>query len=143
MTDTHQLTRFVDAQKQVYDSVVQELQNGRKRGHWMWYVFPQIAGLGVSPTSQRYAIRSAEESRAYYAHPVLGSRLRECTQLVMNVRSRSSEDIFGPIDNLKFRSSMTLFDSVTDDGLFRDALSKYFGGEPDQRTLSILNAAAG
>jgi len=141
MNDIYNLTRFVDAQNHEYESVVQELQNGMKRGHWMWYIFPQIAGLGMSSTSQMYAIKSIDEAKAYYAHPILGSRLQECTQLVMNVKGRTSKEIFGYIDNLKFRSCMTLFDCASDDGLFRDALDNYFDGEADQLTLNILKAA--
>ena len=141
MSDIHNLTRFVDAQKGVYDSVVQELRNGMKRGHWMWYIFPQIAGLGMTATSQMYAIESIDEAKAYYAHPILGSRLQECTQLVMNVKGRTAKEIFGYIDNLKFRSCMTLFGCASDEGVFRDALDKYFDGEADQLTLDILKAA--
>lgn len=141
MSDIHNLTRFVDAQKGVYDSVVQELRNGMKRGHWMWYIFPQIAGLGMTATSQMYAIESIDEAKAYYAHPILGSRLQECTQLVTNVKGRTAKEIFGYIDNLKFRSCMTLFGCASGEGVFRDALDKYFDGEADQLTLDILKAA--
>ena len=141
MNDIHKLNRFVDAQQGVYESVVQELQSGMKRGHWMWYIFPQIAGLGMSPTSQMYAIKSIDEAKAYYEHSLLGSRLRECTQLVIDVHGRTASQIFGYTDNLKFGSCMTLFDCATkDDGLFRDALIKYFDGEPDQSTLKILKS---
>jgi uncharacterized protein (DUF1810 family) len=139
MSDIYDLRRFIEAQDQVYESVLNELRVGQKRGHWMWYIFPQIEGLGVSSMAQEYAISSQEEAEAYSEHPILGSRLRECTQLVMNVEGRSSEQIFHYLDNLKFRSCMTLFEhSATDCGIFRDALLKYFGGKRDQLTLDIL-----
>jgi uncharacterized protein (DUF1810 family) len=137
--DSYNLERFVEAQEPVYDSVLQELRAGQKRSHWMWYVFPQVRGLGVTSMSQRYAIGSLEEAAAYSEHPILGLRLRECTRLVMDVEGRSAEQIFGHPDNLKFRSCMTLFErSATDNAIFRDALLKYFGGQPDQLTLDIL-----
>jgi uncharacterized protein (DUF1810 family) len=139
MMDSYNLERFVEAQEPVYDSVLQELRAGQKRSHWMWYVFPQVRGLGVTSMSQRYAIGSLEEAAAYSEHPILGLRLRECTRLVMDVEGRSAEQIFGHPDNLKFRSCMTLFErSATDNAIFRDALLKYFGGQPDQLTLDIL-----
>ena len=138
MSDTHNLIRFIDAQKQIYNSVLQELRNGKKRGHWMWYIFPQIAGLGMSSMSQMYAIKSIDEAKAYDAHPTLGSRLQECTQVVMDVEGRTATEIFGPIDSLKFRSCMTLFEYGTDNPLFHDALVKYFDGDADERTLDIL-----
>ena len=143
MSDIHNLTRFIDAQNPIYDSVLQELRNGVKRGHWMWYIFPQISGLGMSPISQRYAIKSLDESKKYYAHPILGPRLQECTQLVMDVEGRTANEIFGPIDSLKFRSCMTLFEYGTNEQLFYNALVKYFGGEADQRTLDILTSCVG
>ncbi len=139
MSDPHTLQRFVDAQAPVYAEVRAELRSGRKRSHWMWFIFPQIKGLGVSPTAQFYAIGSRGEAEAYFAHPVLGPRLTECTQLVLDVAGRSAHDIFGSPDDLKFRSSMTLFADVAADGvLFQAALRKYFNGEPDRRTLEIL-----
>ncbi|HTY67869.1 MAG TPA: DUF1810 domain-containing protein [Alphaproteobacteria bacterium] len=139
MSDPHTLQRFVDAQAPVYAQVRAELRDGRKRSHWMWFVFPQIKGLGVSPTAQFYAIASRGEAEAYLAHPVLGPRLTECTQLVLDVAGRSAHDIFGSPDDLKFRSSMTLFADVTaDNALFRAALRRYFNGEPDRRTIEIL-----
>ncbi len=139
MSDPYDLQRFVEAQNRIYGSVVEELKAGRKRSHWIWYIFPQIKGLGMSATSQKYAISSREEARAYSEHPVLGPRLRECTQLVLNVDGRSAEQIFDYPDDLKFRSCMTLFEQcATDTAIFRDALRKYFGGEPDQQTLDIL-----
>ena len=139
MSDIYDLQRFIKVQDSVYESVLNELRVGQKRGHWMWYIFPQIKGLGVSAMAQKYAISSHEEAEAYSEHPILGSRLRECTQLVMNVEARSAEQIFHYPDNLKFRSCMTLFEhSATDNGIFRDALLEYFGGKPDQLTLDIL-----
>src|SRR5713101_7701521 len=139
MSDIYDLRRFVEAQEQAYESVLNELRVGQKRGHWMWYIFPQIKGLGGSAMAQKYAISSQEEAKAYSEHPILGSRLRECTQLVMNVEGCSAEQIFYYPDNLKFRSCMTLFEhSATDNGIFRDALLKYFDGKPDQLTLNIL-----
>jgi len=144
MNDIHDLNRFIAAQQGVYESVVQELRSGTKRGHWMWYIFPQIAGLGRTATSQRYAIQSIDEAKAYYEHSVLGSRLRECTRLVIDVCDRTAQQIFGHIDKLKFRSCMTLFDCVAkdEDTLFRDALEKYFDGRADRLTLEILESGS-
>ena len=139
MSDPHNLKRFVDAQAPVYAQVCAELTAGRKRSHWMWFIFPQIKGLGVSPTAQFYAIASRAEAEAYLAHPVLGPRLRECTQLVLDVAGRSAHDVFGSPDDLKFRSCVTLFgDVAADNALFQAALRKYFNGEPDRRTIEIL-----
>lgn len=138
--DPHDLQRFVEAQEPVIDEVKGELRSGRKRTHWMWYVFPQIAGLGSSRLSRRYAIASRAEADAYLAHPVLGPRLRECTALVNGVEGRSATEIFGSPDDLKFRSSMTLFDVVADDPTpFETALERYYGGEPDPKTLELLD----
>jgi uncharacterized protein (DUF1810 family) len=137
--DPFDLQRFVDAQAPVYDRVLLELREGRKRSHWMWFVFPQIAGLGSSPMAQRYAIASRAEAAAYLAHPVLGSRLRECVRLVTATEGRSIHDILGSPDDMKFHSSMTLFtEAAPDDRDFRAALDKYFGGEPDAATLAHL-----
>jgi uncharacterized protein (DUF1810 family) len=140
MSDPHNLQRFVDAQERVKDKVTYELRNGRKRSHWMWFVFPQIKGLGRSSTAQEYAIRSLDEAKAYLDHPVLGARLREWTQIVVDVEGRSAEEIFGYPDYLKFRSCMTLFDlaSPDDDQLFKAALDKYYDGKPDEKTLGIV-----
>jgi uncharacterized protein (DUF1810 family) len=133
------LERFVEAQAPVYDQALKELQAGRKQSHWMWFVFPQIAGLGHSAMAQTYAIQSLEEARAYLAHPVLGARLRECSQAVMDVRGKSAHEIFGSPDDLKFRSCLTLFTKAArGDDLFHVVLDKFFGGEADQRTLKIL-----
>ncbi|ABE62788.1 conserved hypothetical protein [Nitrobacter hamburgensis X14] len=139
MTNSFNLQRFVDAQAPVYSLVVEELRGGRKRSHWMWFVFPQIAGLGHSAMAQRFAISSREEALAYLAHPLLGFRLRECTALVNAVEGRSLLDILGSPDDLKFRSSMTLFNAVGSDPEFSAALAKYFDAKADQRTLELLS----
>jgi uncharacterized protein (DUF1810 family) len=137
------LERFVQAQTPVIEQVLQELRAGRKASHWMWFVFPQIEGLGRSPMAQRFALASREEAAAYLDHPVLGPRLRECTRLVNEVEGRDIEEILGYPDNLKFRSSMTLFAHATaDDRLFVDALRKYFGGAYDPLTLDRLGRAS-
>ena len=138
MADPYDLKRFVDAQHMVYANVVGELGRGEKRSHWMWFIFPQIAGLGFSSMAQRFAIASPEEATAYLAHEVLGPRLRDCTRLVLDVRNKTAHDIFGSPDDLKFRSSMTLFGAVSDDPLFGEAIAKYYAGEKDQATLDIL-----
>ncbi len=139
MSDPHDLRRFVDAQERVIDQVTAELRAGRKRSHWMWFVFPQIAGLGFSAMAERYAIHSRAEAIAYLAHPVLGPRLVECTSLVNAVDGPSLNAILGSPDDLKFRSSMTLFAAVaTDPSPFEAALKKYCGGERDARTLALL-----
>ena len=137
--ENYDLERFVDAQACVYGDVLGELRQGRKRTHWMWFIFPQIVGLGSSPMAQVYAIGSLDEAKAYLQHPVLGERLVECTRLVNAVANASAQEIFGTPDDLKFRSSMTLFDEAADDAsLFRAALNRYYAGEADQRTLGIL-----
>jgi uncharacterized protein (DUF1810 family) len=139
MTDVFNLQRFVAAQDRVYQSVLEELRSGHKRGHWMWYVFPQIHGLGGSAMSQEYAISCRDEARAYLEQPILGARLRECTQLVMAVDAGTAGEIFSYPDDLKFHSCMTLFEqSAIDPAIFRAALLKYFGGKPDQLTLDVL-----
>src|SRR5579862_6812437 len=139
MEDPYDLQRFVTAQNPVYDQVCAELRNGRKQSHWIWYIFPQLRGLGRSQTAAAFGIASREEAEAYLRHPVLGERLRECTRLVTLVEGRSISQIFGYPDDLKFRSSMTLFSSVTPDNqVFKDALQKYFAGEPDHLTLERL-----
>lgn len=139
MTDEFNLQRFLTAQASIYDRVLAELRSGRKSSHWIWFIFPQIAGLGHSAMAQQFAIASLDEAKAYLQHPTLGPRLRACTQLVLDVNGRSAEEIFGYPDNLKFRSCMTLFlTAVTDNTLFNNALEKYFDGQPDQKTLDIL-----
>jgi uncharacterized protein (DUF1810 family) len=138
-SDHHDLQRFVDAQSHVFEEVCLELQEGRKKGHWMWFIFPQIEGLGYSPLARKFAISSREEAEAYFNHPILGPRLRHCTRLVTLVEGRSIDQIFGDPDDLKFHSSMTLFANTTSDNqVFRDALHKYFGGEPDRSTVERL-----
>jgi uncharacterized protein (DUF1810 family) len=141
LNDRFDLGRFVDAQAQVYPQVVAELRAGRKRSHWMWFIFPQVAGLGHSATAQKFAIGSRDEAAAYLAHAVLGPRLRQCTDLVLAVENRSIHDILGSPDDLKFRSSMTLFADVADDELFCRAIAKYFASGFDQATLDILHPA--
>ena len=139
MTDPYDLRRFVDAQASVIEDVYGELRAGRKRSHWIWFIFPQVAGLGDSQMSKRFAIVSLPEARAYLEHPILGPRLRKCTQLILDIESRSIEMILGHPDYLKFRSSMTLFSSAAADrGLFEAALRKYFDGKPDPLTLAKL-----
>ena len=137
--DPFDLKRFVDAQAPVYDNVLDELRDGRKRSHWMWFVFPQLRGLGGSPMAARYGISSLEEARAYLRHGVLGPRLRECTRLVNRVQGRSVAEIFGSPDDLKLRSSMTLFARATDDNEdFVALLDKYYDGQEDQLTVERL-----
>jgi uncharacterized protein (DUF1810 family) len=137
----YELERFVDAQRPVYEDARAELRRGRKQSHWMWFIFPQIEGLGRSETARRFAISSREEAEAYLEHPVLGARLRECTRLVNLVQGRSAEEIFGRPDDLKFRSSMTLFaDAASDNQVFTEALRKYFGGAFDPLTLERLRS---
>ncbi|HET8709770.1 MAG TPA: DUF1810 domain-containing protein [Spongiibacteraceae bacterium] len=133
------LQHFVDAQNPIYAQICQELRDGSKHSHWMWFVFPQIEGLGYSAMAQRYALHSLDEARAYLAHPLLGARLRECTALVNRVEGKSIEAIFGYPDDMKFHSSMTLF-AEADAGqlVFVEALRKYFGGERDVATLERL-----
>jgi uncharacterized protein (DUF1810 family) len=137
--DPYDLQRFVLAQDRVFDHVLSELRAGKKTSHWMWFIFPQIRGLGRSPISLEYAISSREEARAYLQHPILGPRLKECTRLVLGLQGRAVEDIFGSPDDMKFRSSMTLFAQVSpEDDIFQRALEKYFAGVPDQLTLDRL-----
>jgi uncharacterized protein (DUF1810 family) len=139
MTDSFNLERFVDAQDPIFEQVLAELRRGRKESHWIWFVFPQLTGLGQSWMSRQYGISSRAEAEAYLAHPILGSRLIECTRLVNLVEGRSIKEIFGEIDAVKFRSSMTLFAQVAvDRGVFADALQKYYAGRADQLTLDRL-----
>ncbi|WP_250474004.1 DUF1810 domain-containing protein [Caballeronia sp. GAFFF1] len=139
MGDPFNLQRFVNAQESVIDEARAELSAGRKRTHWMWFVFPQIAGLGHSPMAQRYAIQSLAEAQAYLAHPVLGARLVELTRIVNGVEGRSVEDIFGYPDHMKFHSSMTLFArAAPDEPIFDETLRRHFDGQPDEATLMRL-----
>ncbi|MHB8885411.1 MAG: DUF1810 domain-containing protein [Methylovirgula sp.] len=139
MSDPYDLQRFVDAQAANYRQVCAELRDGCKRSHWIWFIFPQIAGLGRSEMSHRFAISSRAEALAYLAHPILGPRLRECTSFVNDIEGRTATQIFGSPDDLKFRSSMTLFASATpDNAVFEEALQKYFAGIGDPLTLQRL-----
>lgn len=139
MNDPFKLQRFVEAQAPVIENVVAELREGCKRSHWMWFVFPQLRGLGSSPTAVRYGIASLAEAQAYLEHPVLGPRLRDCTRLVLGIRGATVADIFGYPDDRKFHSSMTLFSRASaDNEVFREALTKYFDGIPDPATLARL-----
>ncbi|WP_199509426.1 DUF1810 domain-containing protein [Nucisporomicrobium flavum] len=136
-----ELERFVQAQDTTYDRALAELRAGSKRSHWMWFVFPQIAGLGSSPTAQRYAIRDLAEARAYLAHPVLGRRLTECAEALLAVEGRTAEQILGYPDDLKLRSSMTLFAEAAGEergGPFRQVLDRFYDGEPDPATLERI-----
>lgn len=136
--DPFQLQRFVDAQEGVFDVALLELQAGRKQSHWMWFIFPQLAELGRSPTSQFYGIRSLHEARAYLAHPLLGDRYRQCVEAVhMWGGKRDAAEIFGDVDAMKLRSSLTLFEAASGDPLMADALQVFFE-EPDEATLRIL-----
>jgi uncharacterized protein (DUF1810 family) len=138
--DPFDLERFVAAQNPLYDRVLAELRNGRKEGHWMWFIFPQLRGLGNSAMAIKFGIASRREAEAYLDHPILGSRLKECTRLVNLVAGRPLSQILGYPDDLKFRSSMTLFASVaSDNDLFKEALEKYFRGEPDSITLERID----
>lgn len=140
--DSFALERFVAAQAGVIDRVLDELRAGRKQSHWMWFVFPQLAGLGFSPMAQRYAIASLDEARAYLAHHLLGARLRECTELVLAIHGKTAHEIFGSPDDLKFRSCLTLFaEAAPDEIVFNVALARYFAGAKDPRTLTLLHHA--
>ena len=140
MSDSFLLKRFIEAQNDIYEDVVRELKQGRKRTHWMWFIFPQVAGLGRSVIAEKFAIRSKEEANAYLDHPQLGKRLRECTELVVNTSGRTAGEIFGYPDDLKFRSSMTLFKQVAKDKtIFSGAIVKFFYGKEDQLTIDILS----
>ena len=139
----HDLERFAAAQEPVYDQALAELRSGAKHGHWMWFVFPQLDGLGHSPTARHYAIRDLAEARAYLADPLLGARLAECTEAMLGwAGRRSAEAILGPIDALKLRSSMTLFEAADGNDLFGRALEGFYAGKRDQLTLDLLAAQA-
>jgi uncharacterized protein (DUF1810 family) len=140
LTNTpHNLDRFIKAQEHVYHDVLSELKSGRKRTHWMWFIFPQLEGLGRSEPARFYAIKSLDEARQYLNHPVLGVRLRQCAAIVLGVKHRSIEDIFGFPDHLKFKSSITLFSRVKNaDPVFEAVLARFFEGKPDSRTLEAL-----
>jgi len=139
MSDPHHLQRFLNAQSSIYDQACSELRAGRKRTHWMWFIFPQLAGLGHSETARFYAIRSLAEAKAYLQHPVLGPRLVECTTLVTQIDGKTIHDILGSPDDMKFRSCMTLFEQAAAENTpFKEGLLKYFGGESDPLTLEHL-----
>lgn len=137
--DRYDLERFVQAQAADYDRAISELRAGKKRSHWMWYVFPQIDGLGQSSMSRRYSIKSAAEAKAYLDHPVLGARLRECFSVVNGTEGSSAHEIFGSPDDMKFHSCATLFANVSGVGVFQQALDRFFDGEQDQGTLRQLH----
>jgi uncharacterized protein (DUF1810 family) len=140
--DPHNLQRFIDAQDGAYETALAELRAGQKQSHWMWFIFPQFAGLGHSPTAQYYAIASLGEAGAYLEHPLLGRRIRQCVEAILpwSVR-RSAEEILGPVDAVKLRSSLTLFDQVHPESLFAAGLAAFFAGQRDERTLAFLKIA--
>ena len=139
MSDPYDLQRFVEAQKDTFEAAISELRAGRKQSHWMWFIFPQLAGLGQSPTAKFFGIHDREEAAAYLAHPLLGARLRQCVGALMPwAGRRTAEQILGPIDAMKLRSSLTLFDRVDREASFGEALAAFFTG-PDERTLALLN----
>jgi uncharacterized protein (DUF1810 family) len=138
-SDPFDLDRFLQAQAGDYDRAFAEIKGGRKASHWMWYIFPQFAGLGTSPTSQQFAIRSLSEARAYLSHPILGPRLNECAEAVLTVKGRSAHQIFGSPDDLKLKSCATLFASVSsDDSVFHRIIARYFEGHRDEKTLALV-----
>jgi uncharacterized protein (DUF1810 family) len=140
--DPHNLARFLEAQEGEYVPALSEIQSGHKRSHWMWYIFPQFDGLGSSPTSRHFAIRSVDEADAYLVHPVLGRRLVECAEAVLQIEGRSAYEIFGSPDDMKLRSSATLFAFVSPErSVFHQILEKFFDGEPDARTLRLVEGA--
>jgi uncharacterized protein (DUF1810 family) len=140
--DPYNLTRFVQAQEADYDQALTEIRAGAKRSHWMWYVFPQFVGLGSSPTSRNYAIKSREEAKAYLAHPILGPRLIECAEAALQIEGHSAVQIFGSPDDMKLRSSATLFAAVSSGGsVFHRLIDKYFDGKQDVRTLELISPA--
>lgn len=141
--DRHDLNRFVQAQKNDYERALSEVKSGQKRSHWMWYIFPQFDGLGFSPTSKRYAIKSLAEAKAYLSHPILGPRLIACAEAALQVEGRSAYEIFGSPDDMKLKSCATLFASVSPAGsLFHQLLDKFFHGDRDHKTLRLLDAAS-
>ena len=138
MTAEIDLARFVEAQADVYQLALTVIRRGAKQSHWMWYIFPQIAGLGRSATAQRYAIASLDEARAYLAHPLLGRRFRECVAALQDLTGTTAEQVLGTVDAAKLRSSLTLFLAVANEPLFGAALDRWFGGHHDARTLALL-----
>lgn len=142
MPDPFDLARFVAAQQTTYQTALAEIRRGAKRSHWMWFIFPQIAGLGHSAMAERYAIGALDEARAYLAHPVLGARLAECLAALAGLNGATAERVFGAIDSTKLRSSLTLFDVASDDSVFAVALDRWFDGAADARTLALLRQPA-
>jgi uncharacterized protein (DUF1810 family) len=141
--DPYDLNRFVQAQEDDYERALSELKSGRKRSHWMWYIFPQFDGLGFSTTSKRYSIKSVAEAKAYLSHPILGPRLTECVEAVLSVEGRSAHEIFGSPDDMKLRSCATLFASISPkSSIFDQLLEKFFQGERDGKTLRLLNVSS-
>ena len=134
----HDLNRFISAQERSYDTALSEIKSGRKRSHWMWYIFPQIAGLGFSSTARFYAISSMQEAKDYYAHPVLGKRLVEISEALLALDTNDAAAVMGYPDDLKLRSSMTLFLAASGDAVFQKVLDKFYSGKPDSKTLNIL-----
>jgi uncharacterized protein (DUF1810 family) len=141
VAESFDLDRFVTAQANSYDTARAEIMRGAKRGHWMWYIFPQLEGLGRSETAQFYAIRSIDEARAYLAHPLLGRRLVACVAALQDLTGTTAEAVFGGIDAMKLRSSLTLFDAAGGDPMFAAALDRWFGGRRDEATLHLLQGA--
>jgi uncharacterized protein (DUF1810 family) len=141
VSDPYDLQRFIDAQDGVYETALAELRAGSKQSHWMWFIFPQLRGLGLSPTARLYGLVSLDEARAYLQHPLLGARLHQCVEALAPWANRgSAEEIFGQIDAMKLRSSLTLFDKIEPNGPFDEGLTAFFNGVPDERTLALLNA---
>ena len=140
MPDPYDLQRFLDAQEGTYETALAELSAGSKRSHWMWFIFPQLAGLGRSPTAQYYAIASLDEACAYLAHHVLGPRLRQCVEALLRWKNHPADEILGSVDAMKLRSSLTLFDHVEPDGIFGMGIEAFYAGKREQRTLALLNA---
>lgn len=139
MADDDSLDRFIEAQEPVYEQALEEIRAGRKRSHWMWFIFPQIDGLGVSAMARRYAVRGEAEAKAYLEHPVLGARLGECMRSVLAIKGRSAYEIFGSPDEMKLRSCATLFAAVSQPGsVFEAVLDQYFNGQPDDQTINLL-----
>ena len=134
----HSLERFVDAQERMYNMALTEVKSGKKLSHWIWYIFPQLKGLGMSGNSHYYGIDNIEEAKAYLQHPILGARLREITSVFLGLTGKNAQDVFGYLDAMKVRSCMTLFNEVADDDLFRKVLERYYSGLADERTLAIL-----
>lgn len=142
MTDAFQLQRFISAQDKIYDDVIGELTRGSKETHWMWFIFPQFAGLGQSPTAIHYSLASEAEARAYLKHSILGTRLKECADKVLQINNKSADEIFGQVDAMKLCSSMTLFDKLQSSSVFESVLEQFFHGRRDQKTLVLLESAS-